>query len=189
MPKTGGSEITAPIPGSLTDAVKAIRELLGLVGDLAKGGGWVVDIYQGRQRRVAARNLETLRFTKSGTRPHLEHIIAGTHTPEDIEAIARQMAESAGEVETSIRHLSQFKDKVRERYGMRAVELLEKLIYGPSGKMIIRHSLLDLVAAAGNPKTPKKVIRDRAAQVLRWIESLNSDLCQLHDLILFENKK
>src|SRR5689334_8588443 len=138
MSETGKAEIAVAIPGSATDLVKAIRELVGLAGDFAKGGGWIADLYKGHQRKKAARNLETFRFTKSGALPHLERIIAGSDTPADLEAIGNQMAETAGEVETSITGLVKYKDQIRNIYGMGAVMLLEKLIYGPAGKRIIR---------------------------------------------------
>jgi hypothetical protein len=174
--------------GGLTDAVKAIRELLGLAGDLRKGGEWVIDIYQGRQSKAAARNLETLRFSKAGSKAHLEKIIAGTDTPADIEAIGAQMAVSAEEVEEAISRLHKYRDVIREKYGMEAVEALESLLYGPSGKRMIRGTLNELVEEGRRASPDRQHIANMARQASDLIEMLNVGLRKLHDRLLFEKK-
>jgi hypothetical protein len=67
---------TVLIPGSLTDFVKALRELIAGVrdvGNLFKDGA---DLYNKRRARRAAKNLNTLSFTPEGSRRHLERITA-----------------------------------------------------------------------------------------------------------------
>lgn len=172
------------LPGTATDFLKAIRELFGLVKEMVNGGKWVVDIYRNDKKKEAASNLNRLRFTKSGSKPYLERIIAGNSSPEDIEAIGRLMADSAAEVETSIAGLEKYSDVVRETYGMAVVERLERMIGGPTGKRMIRYSLMNLVKAAGQPNADSKMIQDSAKETLRWIEQLNVEFCELHDLIL-----
>lgn len=176
-------KITAPIPGSATDVVKAIKEVFGLVEDLVDAGAWIVDLYKGSQKKKAARNLETLRFSKGGSKPYLERIIAGTYSSRDLEAIGKMMAESAGEVENSVLRLDEFRPQIRETYGMGAVELLERIIWGPSGKRMIRYALLQL-ANAEKEKLSQQVIQDRAKYALDNIDRLNKNLRELHDMIL-----
>jgi hypothetical protein len=189
MSKDGKADIVVAMPASATDLIKAIRELFGLVEDVAKGGKWVIDIYNGRQKRNAARNLERLSFTKAGTRPHLERIIAGEHTPADLEAIGRQVAETAAGVEAAISGLDRYREVVRETFGMEAGEKFRNLLYGPAGKSMIRHSLNHLVDYARRPDADPKVIRNRAKEALTFINQLNREFCEFHDLILSIEKK
>lgn len=140
-------------------------------------------------KKNAARNLETLRFTKAGTRPHLERIIAGEYTSADLEAIGRQMAESAAEVETAISRLDKYRDVVRETFGMEAGERLEKMLHGPSGKRMIRYTLTNLVDYARRTDADPEITRNKATEALTFIEELNGEFRELHDLILSIEKK
>jgi hypothetical protein len=155
---------------------------------MVKGGEWIVDLYRASKRRQAARNLETLRFSKAGTRPHLERIVSGLYEPSDLEAVGTIMADTAGEVESSIVGLGRFHDQIRETFGMEAVELLEKIMHGPSGKQMIRYSLLELVNAE-RLNLSEGTIRQRAGDALRAIEELNRNLRELHDKVLSIEKR
>lgn len=186
MSEQGKADIVVAMPASATDFVKAIRELFGLVGDVVKGGKWVIDIYSDHQKKHAASNLETLRFTKTGTRPHLERIIAGKHTSADIEAIGRQMAETALEVEIAITRLDKYRDVVRVTFGMQASVRLEEML---SRKLAVRYWLTNLADHAGRPDADPEEVRRTAKEALAAIEKLNDEFCQLHDLILLIDKE
>ena len=97
------------------------------------------------------------------------------------------MAVSAGEIEEKILALDDYRDRIQETFGIQAAELLENIIYGPTGKKMIRCSLQDLAAGA-RMGMPKDVIQQRAKSLLEWIEELNANLRKLHDLILFPKK-
>ena len=98
------------------------------------------------------------------------------------------MADSAGEVEASKVMLGEFRDQLRERYGLAAAQKLTDMIDGTSGKKMIRYTLLNLVDAGrvGNPN--RSDIQDTAQQALQLIGQLNSQLIELHDLILLPHK-
>jgi hypothetical protein len=172
------------LPGSLTDFAKAIREIISAVRDVGAFFNDGVGLYDKHQARGAARHLNTLSFTPGGSRRHLERIAAGVGTAEDIEAIGRQMAETAGEVEASVRALAVYRETLREKHGMAAANKLDEIIYGPVGKEMLRMSLLDLVDMGRNKNTPPEHIQRTAARALDVIEHLNRQLIEIHDRIL-----
>jgi hypothetical protein len=173
---------TILIPGSLTDFVKALRELIGAVrdaSDLIKDGA---DLYKKNRARKAAKHLNTLSFTPEGSRRHLERLAAGAGTSDDVQAIGELMASTAGDVATSISELGTYRGALRENCGMKAAAKLDEIIYGPAGKEMLRMSLLELVQMGRKATPPPERITAEAANALRMIDSLNQQLAELHDL-------
>ena len=85
------------------------------------------------------------------------------------------MAEFAAEVETAISRLDKYRDVVRETFGMEAGERLEKMLHGPSGKRMIRYTLTNLVDYALRIDADPEIIRNKATEVLTFIEELNGE--------------
>lgn len=163
---------------------KALREVIAAnkdIGELVSDG---TKLYDHRRSPRAARNLSALSFGTGGSRQHLEKIAAGTGTPQDVEAIGRRMAETAGEVETSIGALSKYRECLREKHGMAAAAKLDGIIYGPVGKRAIRRSLLDMLEVGRRADASPESIRAAASQALDLIARLNKRLVDLHDRIL-----
>lgn len=176
-------EPTMAVPGSLTDFIKALRELIGATKDIAELVKKGASLFDGRRARKAAAGLYALSFTPEGSKRHLERIAAGCGTREDLQAISEQMANSAGEVESSILTLRRYSSQLREQ-GMKAAQKLDDIIFGPSGKQAIR-MLLQAIANEGSNNNPNQsYIRSTSQRALYLIHQLNEDLVILHDLIL-----
>ena len=181
-PTDGGASIVAP--GSITDFAKALREVINALRDVGQLIGDTADLYDRRKARTAAGNLATLGFSKRGMRGPLERIVAGSGSSQDIEELAQRLTDTAGEVEDSIGALDRYRDRLREKLGMSYAMKFDDIIHGPVGKQMIRYSLQDIVSMGGQ-ETPNAVaIRARAQEVTGWIEHLNVQLIELHDLLL-----
>src|SRR5271155_1681281 len=176
-------DLSLVTPGSVTDLARALRELIKALGDIGKFVGRAADLYDRRKARRAARSLAKLAFPKSGMRGPLERIAAGAGLPEDIEEIARRLAQTAGEIEESIRLIDWYNNRPREQLGMAAALKVEDIIHGPVNKEMIKMSLSDLVTAL-DPERAKQI----AVTGLFWIEEVNKQLIELHDLVLLPKR-
>jgi hypothetical protein len=166
------------LPGTFTDLAKALREAIGALrdmGSLIADGARLIDK---RHSKKAARHLSALSFTPDGSRQYLERIASGQGTADDLNSIGVQMAETAGQVEDSIRSLGRFRDRLRETYGMAAALKLDEVIYGPTGKQALRHTLLDIA----NVQQVEHA-QSAAQWALNIIEQLNQQLTELHDMV------
>ncbi|MBY8604162.1 hypothetical protein K7N18_04880 [Burkholderia arboris] len=181
-PKGGARDIV--LPGTMTDFVKAVREILGLAKDLREIAGWGIDALDKGHRRRAAKSVDGLTFGPDMTRRPLERIAAGQGTPRDYESIAVQLSESAGSVEDSVERLEKYRDKLREEYGLAAANKLTQTIRGEGGKMSLRMALHLLVDEANDERTAPEALQDQARWILRNIDLLNTNLVELHDLIV-----
>lgn len=181
---TGKQEATIVVPGSLTDFAKALREVIAAIRDVGLLVSDGTKLFDGRRSRKAAQDLSRLEFTPAGSRPHLERIAAGKATQTDFNAIAEKMATTAGDVERSVLALEKYRDRLRETCGMKAANKLDAIVYGPSGKMIIRETLRDIVKMGSLPEPPTRDIQASASRALKLIESLNKNLVELHDLVV-----
>jgi len=176
--------VTVITPGSITDIAKAVREAIAALRDIAKLVDDGVNLFDRRKDRTAAKNLSNFIFANAGSRQHLERLSAGVGTLADIEAIGQQMADTAGEVEDSILSLQSYYDHCRERYGLAAATKLQDIMLGPAGKRMIRYNLLEIVQAGRSEPPNLGHIQSAARQALQSIDYLNSQLIELHDLLL-----
>ena len=177
MTESAKTEIV--IPGSITDIAKALREIIGAlrdVGSLVKDGA---QLFDKKHAKNAATNLYTLAFAPHGSRQYLERIAEGKGTADDLKAIGQQMADTAAEVEISIQALTRFEQRLRETFGMESAYKLDRVINGPSGKQMLRHSLIEM-AKAPNVES----VQARAKEALAIIDELNQQITDLHDMIL-----
>lgn len=182
----------APIPGSLTDLVKGLRELIAFLRDLAEfvddGNKVVAGKLRAHRSRVAARNLDVLSFSRSGSRQFLERIAAGSGTAEDLAGIEKKLEATASEVEQSMQELNVYRDILRETCGMAAAEKLDEIIYGKFGKGGLRRTLARMVEIGRDQKPlPRKVVQ-LASDALQNIANLNEQIGHLHDLVLAKIK-
>ena len=180
--KGGGRDIV--LPGTVTDLIKGVREVLGLVKDLREFAGWGIDALDKGRRRRAAKSVDKLTFGPDLSRQPLERIAAGQGTPEDYEMIATRLGESAGTVKESVDRLEKYRDKLREEYGLAASNKLRDVIRGVGGKMPLRHSLFELVEASKDEQSSQEDLQFLAQRILRSIDRLNVNLIELHDLIV-----
>ncbi|QVN17268.1 hypothetical protein [Burkholderia pyrrocinia] len=178
----GGRDIV--LPGTVTDLIKGVREILGLVKDLREFAGWGIDALDKGRRRRAAKSVDKLTFGPDLSRQPLERIAAGQGTPEDYEMIATRLGESAGTVKESVDRLERYRDKLREEYGLAASNKLRDVIRGVGGKMPLRHSLFELVEASKDEQSSQEDLQFLAQRILRSIDRLNANLIELHDLIV-----
>lgn len=171
------------LPGTATDLVKAVREILGLAKDLREFAGWGIEALDKGRRRRAAKSVDGLTFGPDLTRRPLERIATGQGTPEDYESIAVRLSESAGSVEDSVDRLEKYRDKLREEYGLAAANKLTQTIRGEGGKMSLRFALELLVHDSHDDRSTPESLQDQAQWILRNIDLLNTNLVELHDLI------
>lgn len=178
------SDAVVVVPGSLTDLAKALREIIAAIRDVGQLVSDGSKLFDNQRARKAATNLSNLEFTPAGSRRHLERIAAGKATPKDFQAIAEKMASTAGDVERSVLALDKYRNRLRETRGMKAANKLDAIIHGPSGKMVIRETLRDIVEMSRGPEPSNDTIQASASQALGYIESLNKNLVELHDLVV-----
>ena len=130
--KEGESGTVVAIPGSVTDFAKGLRELIACLRDLAAflgdGGKLIAGEWRAHKSHAAARNLDVLAFSPSGSRQFLERIAADSGTAEDVAGIEKKLEATAGEVEQSMRELSAYRDMLRETCGMAAGEKLDEIL-------------------------------------------------------------
>src|SRR6266511_4965008 len=127
----GSSTSSMTFPLSLTDFVKALRELVGLVKDTGQLIGDGAQLYDRRRCKKAAERLYVLSFTPQGMRSPLKRIAAGQGTGEDFGLIERLLLESASRVEENLGKLLAFKDRLREQVSWEAANVLDEIISGP----------------------------------------------------------
>ncbi|CAM8819207.1 MULTISPECIES: hypothetical protein [Burkholderia] len=180
--KGGGRDIV--LPGTVTDLIKGVREILGLVKDLREFAGWGIDALDKGQRRRAAKSVDKLTFGPDLSRRPLERIAAGQGTPEDYEMIATRLGESAGTVEESVERLEKYRDRLREEYGLAVANKLTDVIRGAGGKMSLRLALELLVQDSKDDHSSPEALQYQAQWILRSIDLLNTNLIELHDLIV-----
>ncbi|SDQ22891.1 hypothetical protein SAMN05443245_0472 [Paraburkholderia fungorum] len=182
--ETKGSTRDVVLPGTVTDLVKAVREILGLAKDLREFAGWGIDALDKGHRRRAAKSVDALTFGPDLTRRPLERIAAGQGTADDYELIARRLGESAGTVEESVARLERYRDRLREAYGLAAANKLTDVLRGYRGKLTLRDALMLMVDDFRGDLSSTEALQYQAQHILISIDQLNADLIQLHDLII-----
>jgi hypothetical protein len=181
------------LPGTFTDAVKGLRELVGLLRDLGAlvndGASFVAGAHAQRQAHGAARNLDALIFPPDGTRRFLERIVAGDGCPEDIAGIEAKLEATAAAVVESAQELRQYRELVRTRCGGYAALKLDEIVSGRAGKDGLRQKLRSLVKAGkGHTRLPSE-LDGMSRDILREILVLNQNIVELHDFVLAAAKK
>lgn len=181
------------LPGTFTDAVKGLRELVGLLRDLGAlvndGASFVAGAHAQRQVHVAARNLDALSFSPDGTRRFLERLVAGEGCPEDIAGIEAKLEATAAAVVESAQELRRYRELVRTRCGGYAALKLDEIVSGRAGKDGLRQKLRSLVEAGkGHTHIPPE-IHGIAREILREILILNQKIAELHDVVLATMKR
>lgn len=172
------------LPGTFTDFVKALRELVGLANDVRELAGSGVRAFERSRRRRAGRDLDVLSFGPDQSRNPLERIAEGNGTEEDFDAIKASLARSTDSVEQSISRLDVYRDQLREEFGLAAANKLAEIVRGECGKVMIRMQMTILAQkATEGAYSPEKIQRD-AKLVLHSIEQLNVKLVELHDLVV-----
>ncbi len=169
---------------SFTDLVKALREALGLAGDVQKIVASTSQAYQRFKDRKAARQLGALSFPPDETRQYLGRIANGEGTPEDFEAIRRRLSETGGEIESCIAGLDKYSDVIREKFGLEVAHKWTDLIHGYDGKASIRFAL-EMFAEQGDESFyDAAAVAKEAGWILESIDSLNHRLVEMHDMVL-----
>ncbi|MBY0560124.1 hypothetical protein [Hyphomicrobium sp.] len=189
MAKKANRNIDVAIPGSLTDIVEAINELMSLVERTAGRIKSGADLWAKTKSKNAAQNLSNLAFGSRGTKKHLEKIAAGKDAKDDLTAIAAQLEATSKPVEQSIEALRKYRDQLREQAGMRTAQKLDDILYGQVGKLALRNVLRELADTCRQPEPPADIIVRLAKEASSMIESLNKDLATLHDMLLGLKKK
>jgi hypothetical protein len=180
--KISNVEAEVTMPFGFTDAVKAIREALGLVGDMLSMVGNVSIAYQQHKGKKAADHLDTLAFRPDGSFRHLERIAEGNGQPEDFKAIAEKMDETGGQIEKALDRLNAHRAFVRRRFGAQIANKIDGMIYAGRGKQSIR---VDLVTLAGmdHQHYSAEEIAAEARVIMSNIGQLNNDLAEVHDIL------
>ncbi len=169
------------MPLSLTDFVKAFRELLGAFRDatgIVRDG---MDLLRRRNARVAAGDLDGIAFPPGGFCHSLAIIGTGKGTAAQFDELARILNATAEDVAERIDGLRKYRDTVREQCGAAVAARLLNLLDGPDGKFVIRYEIEGLIdmGRRGKPNTQEQAIR-----ILGMISEFNDKLIELHDVIL-----
>lgn len=170
------------MPLGFTDAVKAVREALGLLGDVTAKVKTVSEAHQRRRGKKAASDLDTLAFRSDGSRKHLENIASGKAKAEDFERIAKTMERTGGQVEEALDRLRDTRAFIRKRFGARVANKIDDMIYAGGGKQSIRRDL-ELLARMDHETYSVEEIALEAQGILSRIELLNEQLAEVHDLL------
>ena len=190
--KEGESSTVVAIPGSVTDFAKGLRELIACLRDLAAflgdGGKLIAGEWRAHKSHAAARNLDVLAFSPSGSRQFLERIAADSGTAEDVAGIEKKLEATAGEVEQSMQELNVYRDMLRETCGMAAARKLDQIIHGKFGKNGLRRSLARIVEIGRDQKPLPREAVQIASDAQHNIANLNVQIGQLHDLVLAKIK-
>lgn len=191
--RTTSEGTVVAIPGSVTDLVKGLRELIACLRDVAAligdGRKVVAGTFRNRRSRGAARNLDKLVFSPAGSRQYLERIADGTGTRDDVAGIAAMLEATADDVERSMRDLSGYRDTLRESCGMKTANALDEIIYGKFGKVGLRRSLGRIVTISeGQEIVPADAV-EIAIGALGTIKGLNRRIAKLHDQLLARLKE
>lgn len=173
---------------SFTDLVKALREALGLVGDVQKKVTSTSQAYQRFKGKKAAKNLGALSFPPDESRLYLARIAEGEGSPADFLRIKELLSETGDQIEQSIAKLDGYTDMVREQYGLAASHKLADIIRGDGGKTSIRFDLELLAAQGDEPFFDQNAVADEAARILESIDRLNQNLTEMHDMVLGHTK-
>lgn len=172
-----------PILEPMQDFIKALREarslLLDVVGDVIK----VQKVLEQSKGKKVARSLDTLTFQSKEARQHLEKIASGQGRTENFIAIAEIMEGTGANIEEHIDFLKNHRDFIREKYGLSVANRLMEMLYGGGGKQSIRFDLWGLVFM-GDDFYPSEDIAVEANRILDNISELNSQLEELHDMLL-----
>jgi hypothetical protein len=185
--KTTSGNVEVTIPLSVTDFAKGAREVIALLRDLGKLAGSAGDLFDRHKARGAAANLAKLSFERGGMREPLQRISAGNWSDEDIDSIELQLDQTASQVQDSIDRLSKYKDRLRQKFGMRAAakldEIIELSVDQEDSKPWIRDGLEFLVRNARiNPDS--EFIQNTAQALVARIGALNEHLIEMHDMVL-----
>ncbi|MCC7252373.1 hypothetical protein [Hyphomicrobium sp.] len=184
MAKKAASKTEVALPYSFTDMAKAVNEAADLAERAAKWIGSGLDLYNTRKSKKAAQNLSELAFGPQGTRKHLERIASGQGTKADLAAVGAQLETTAERVEQSIGALNKYRDRLRERDGMAAMQKLDEIVYGPVGKRALRLRLRELAEMGREQEPSQDQIAALAKDALSMIAKLNKDLASLHDSVI-----
>jgi hypothetical protein len=170
----------------LTDAVKAIREAIGLVDDLiTKVGDRFTGFQDQNKRRAVADSLTALRFDRDGFREILQDIVQGNDMATSLQQLERRFTETAGRIGNAISNLEMYRDFVRTKEGMLSDHDLENLIHLRLGRMGIRATIARIIVDNAMHRPPaKEHVREVASQLLKAMDLFNGKLGVLHDKIL-----
>jgi hypothetical protein len=174
---------TIAFPMTLTDVVKAVREILALTNDVV---GKVRDVSEATQRskgKRAAGAIDVLSFSSDGSRRHLERIAAGQGEAEDFLAIAEKMAMTGFAVERAMGRLTAYRTFIREKFGLALANEIENLIYSEGGKASIRIDL-EALSVMNDPFYSREDVAREAERILANIKKLNKDIEAIHDKLL-----
>lgn len=178
------------LPWSIEDGAKALKQVFKIFDEIAKRTRGAAEYFATRRRRNVAADVDYLRFGQGGSLPNVARIARGEGTFEDFTAIQGHMIETAEPVEQIMTELMSAKNLnvIREKIGIEAVALLEKIIHGDQGvggKTAIRHALYDL----SNQDDDLGAAQVKANAVLKLIGQLNLDIISLHNALLKHKAK
>jgi hypothetical protein len=178
------------LPLSLEDAAKATKQIFKIFDEIAKRGGAVAERYNMHRRRKAADGLDYLRFGEGGSLTNVARIARGEFDVKDFEVVGQRMDETATAVESTISDLLSSRNTklVREKIGIEALTLLEKIVYGEhgkGGKRSVRKALYEIRSFGNDPDAAQQ----KAREILQMIDELNQNIFDLHNALLKQKKK
>jgi hypothetical protein len=201
--KTTSSGVNVTLPFSVTDFAKGTREIIAALGDLGKLASKAGNMFDRHKARGAAQDLASLSFERGGMREPLARIAAGDWSDRDLDSLERQLVATAEQVEGSIHGLSEYKDRLREKFGLGAPAKLDEIIkrsLDSYSKPWLRDELETLVRNARIIPDPEQVKANReyrewpekhrawlqttAKNLAQKIDQLNERLIEMHDMIL-----
>lgn len=186
------SPSAAPLPGTFTDAIKALRELLALLSDVGNVVARGAKIIEKKRQRASAQNLSDLRFRNGGFLNALRAIAGRTATPANLRQLQEHLRMTETGITTILARLDGLYDAVRVEFGIAIADRLENLLNSEgegrkfAGKRKIRREIESLIYAYEND--PNDAAR-RAADLLEYVEDFNKEAAALHDMLLGHAQK
>lgn len=184
---------SSPLPFTLTDVIRALREFMGLLDDVSDLSNAKRDSLKVKRSEAAAKEVAGLRFTPGGFMRALRTIRGGEGGKEQFDRISQHLADSEAKVTEIVARLKEFYDPVRERFGMDVANQLEDLValggervangqHAFAGKEVLRRRLRQL--AELHSEADRDRAADLAKDILEEVAIFNGVLVKLHDRLV-----
>lgn len=129
-----------------------------------------------RHNRAAVKNASQLHFWREGMRAVLERIAGGDTTPETLAELQWRLAGTEDDVAAIRDKLIEMRDAIAGKPGgMRVAQLIDDILYGPVGKMVIRHQIDQILHDQTNAPAA-------ARYTCNCIDAFNANIQRLHVL-------
>jgi hypothetical protein len=183
---------TVILPLSLTDFVKALREMLACTSELGSALDGGLQRYRSRKGHAAARLLRVIGFSPIGSRQILEKLASGNGSQADLDQLAKYLRKTYPVVRDAMAKLETMREPLGEFYGVHAQWDLDELIYGcrwgssdpkknTYGKMFLRQSMESLTKSSFEKNG--YCIQSEAENLLEYIDGFNKKLLQMYEVL------